>query len=50
MNIGKTLTGLDIVKSIAKLVPVVGTSLEAFIDIIIQGCKAAEVCIRILYA
>jgi hypothetical protein len=50
MNIGKILTGLEIVKSIAKLVPVVGTSLEAIVDLIIQGCKAAEVCIQIIYA
>jgi hypothetical protein len=49
MVLAQTLTALEVVKPIAKIVPVVGTSLEALIELIIEGCKAVEVHILIIH-
>jgi hypothetical protein len=46
MVLAQTLTALEVVKPIAKIVPVVGTSLEALIELIIQGCEIVGVHIR----
>jgi hypothetical protein len=44
MALARTLTTLEVVKATGKIIPVVGTSVEAIVDLISQGCKAAEVC------
>jgi hypothetical protein len=43
MVLTQTLIALEIVKPIAKIVPIVGTSLEALVELIIEGCKIVEV-------
>jgi hypothetical protein len=44
MSLARTSTGLEAVKVIAKLVPIVGSSLEGLFDLLILGCKAAQAC------
>jgi hypothetical protein len=49
MALAQTLTALEVVKPIAKIIPIVGTSLEALVEIIIEGCKIVEVYIHIIH-
>jgi hypothetical protein len=38
-----TIQGLGLLKSSVKMVPVVGSNLEAVVDILIQSCEIAKV-------
>jgi hypothetical protein len=43
MVLKQTLIALEIVKPSTKIIPIVGTSLEALVELIIEGCKIVEV-------
>jgi hypothetical protein len=43
MVLDSTIQGLGLLKSAAQMVPIVGSNLEAAIDIIIQSCQIAKV-------
>jgi hypothetical protein len=43
MGLESTIQGLGLLKSAVKMVPVVGSNLEAAVDIIIQSCQIAKV-------
>jgi hypothetical protein len=43
MAISHTLLILDVAKAVAKTIPLVGTSLEAVVELLVQGCEAAQV-------
>jgi hypothetical protein len=43
MVLESTIQGLGLVKSAVKMVPVVGSNLEAAVDIIVQSCQIAKV-------
>jgi ribonuclease PH len=48
MVLAQILTALEVVKPIAKIVPVIGTSLEALIELIIEGCEVVEVYLDVI--
>jgi hypothetical protein len=43
MVLESTIQGLGLLKSAVKMVPVVGSNLEAAVDIISQSCQIAKV-------
>jgi hypothetical protein len=43
MVLESTIQGLGLVKSAVKMVPGIGSNLEAAVDIIIQSCRIAKV-------
>jgi hypothetical protein len=43
MVLKSTIQSLGLLKTIAKMIPIVGSSLEAAVDIIIQLCQIVEV-------
>jgi hypothetical protein len=44
MALDRALCVLELLKPVAKAVPVVGASLEGAIDVAIQGCGYVKVC------
>ena len=43
MSLDRTKSSLEILKPLAKAVPVAGPYLEGVVDLVLEGCKLAEV-------